>query len=174
MKRFLKSLCVALSLALAFGLCSCDDKYEYTMKSYTTGALSYEIPEHFEPTSHSEADAYYLTLNSAVTVYSYTLPEFDLAFRDYVGDYSARSVAEFLVDMHEYNCAVNDGTVEGSAVYSYMYSDDNVTGYSTGVVLANADNIAVFLYSCNADKLDLYQEMILEILGSLELRTNGG
>ncbi len=159
-------MCIALSAALLVGLCSCGGDFDYTMKNYKTEALSYSIPEHFELIAHEEADAFYTTLNSSVMVYSYSHSQLDDAFENYSGDYTARSFAEFLVDMHEYNCIVYDGDIDGSVAYSFMYTDAEQSYYYTSIVLADEENVCMLIFSCLSDKLEMYQDMIRDILAS--------
>ena len=166
MKKYLKFLCTLLTASLIFTLGSCDNEFEYTMKSYTTGVLSYSVPDHLEPSYHEEAHAYYASLNANVLVYSYTHRQLRAAFPDYDGSYTAYDFASFLVEFHGYNCSVNLGSAENSAVYSFLFSDEYGSYYSTCIVLNDSENVCLLMFSCPSEKLELYQDMIVEILTS--------
>ena len=166
MKKFLKFLSILLTASLIFTLGSCGNDFEYTMKDYTTGALSYSVPDHFEPTYHEQAHAYYTTLNSGIMVYSYTHRELRAAFPDYDGSYTAYDFASYLVEYQGYNCTVNVGTVENSAGFSFLFSDEYGSYYSTSIVLNDSENVCLLMFSCNSEKIETYQEMIIDILTS--------
>ena len=168
MKKIQKSVFLALLTVLLLGLCSCGGDFEYSMKSERTGVLTYSIPEHFAISEHEDADAFYITLNSNVLVYTYTHREFRDAFDSYGTDVvTAMSAARHIVEVNEYNCIVKEGSLEGSATFSFMYSaEDENTYYSTSIVVADEENVCLLMFSCNADKLEMYNDMIIEILAS--------
>ena len=166
MKKILKFLSILLTASLIFTISSCGNDFKYTMKGYTTGALSYSVPDHFESSYHEQAHAYYATLNSSVMVYSYTHRELRAAFPDYDGDCSAYDFAGYLVEYNSYNCTVNLGSIENSAVYSFFSSDEYGSYYSSSIVLNDSENVCILMFSCISEKLETYQDMILEILTS--------
>lgn len=165
MKKTIKVLAVLLALTLAVALVGCN-KFEYEMADCKTGDFHYRIPEHFDYAQTEDADDFYITLNSSVAVYAYTHFEFDAVFGSYTGDYSARDVAEYIVELRSYNAAVYDGDDAQSATYSFLYTDGDVTHYNRTVVHTNEDSVYVLVFSCNADKLELYQDMIIDIINS--------
>ena len=174
MKKVLYSACAVLLMLSVLFLCSCSGVVDYEMTEYTTGALKYAIPSHFVLSEHDEADAYYMTLNSEVAVYSYTHDEFDRTFGSYNGNYKAGDVAEFLVTKHGYQCSVPSDDDSNRAIYSFMFCPDGseTVYYYTNAIIADEENIAMLSFSCLIEKLDEYSDMITEIIDSLELTSS--
>ena len=173
MKRILYCAVMTLLIFSQLFLSSCGDAVDYTMRQYTTGALEYSLPEHFVLTEHTEADAFYVTLNCEVAVYSYTHDEFDLTFSDYNGNYTARDVAEFIVDKHDYKCSVQSNEDNSAAVYSFMYYTEDQSGhYYTNAIKTDGDNVVMLSFSCPLDRLDRYENLITEILSSMKMTSS--
>lgn len=170
MKKTLKLTALLLAAVLAVALVGCN-KFEYEMADFKTGDFHYSIPDHFEYAVTEDADDFYVTMNSSVAVYAYTHSEFDAVFGSYGGDYSAGDVAEYIVELREYNAAVYDGAVAGSARYSFLYTDGEATYYNHTTVHTNDKSVYVLVFSCNADKLELYQDMILDIIDSAHIES---
>ncbi len=168
MKRFLKAILAAATVLALMLTASCGDDFDYTMKEYTTGALSYELPTHYESAEHVEAHAYYITLNSAVTVYSYTHGEFANTYA-YGGDFTALSTAQHIVDRNGYECNVGEGALANSAVFSFLFSNGEATAYYINLTLANDEYVCMISFSCPSEKLDSYQPLIDDILNSAKL-----
>ena len=165
MKKILKL--TALLFVAVTVLVGCD-KFEYTMVECKTRDFVYFVPDHFDYSISEDAEDFYLTRNSNIAVYAYNHAEFDAVFTDYSGDYSAMDVAEYIVEKREDNANVYEG-VENSAQYSFIYTDGENSFYSITTVNTDAESVYVLVFSCVLDKLDLYQDMIFEILDSARI-----
>ena len=171
MKNFFKPLIMLLTAVTVIFSVGCNGAVDYEMAKCSTQGLEYLVPSHFEWVEHEEADDYYVTVNSSILVYAYTHAEFGQIFKGYDGDFSALDVAEYIVELRKYNCSTYEGVAPGSAGYTFMYSGDDGDFYYTSSVHTTAERVYVLAFSCNAAKLEKYQDMIGEIMSSVSVKT---
>lgn len=167
---FKNSLRVALALFTLISILvvsSCGG-IEYDMVECNAGNFKYSIPDYYVLYEHSEADAYYVTVNSEIAVYSYTRDEFDAVFPDYVGDYSAVDVAEYIIERNNYQCQVKYEGSRDSATYNLLYhTESGAQYYYMNSLLSNESNIAMLSFSCPVDRADGYDALIRSIVDSM-------
>ena len=166
MKRKINVFIAIIGIVSMLAAVGCEERIEYQMGECNTDGIIYDVPLHFAISENEEADDYYVTVNSTLAVYSYTYGEFGSTF-GYNGDFTAIDVAEHIVSVRNYNCTVSEGASIGSAKYSFLYTDYNNNYYSTSTVHVTAERVYVLVFSCFSDKLDRYQDMIIEIMNSV-------
>ena len=169
MKRFFKAVTVILTVLALILSVGCDDTVEYTMGECKTFGMEYLVPLHFALSEHEEADDYYITVNSTVAAYAYTYDEFEDIF-EYDGEFESIAIAEHVTTLRNYACNVYEGTVAGSAGFSFMFTnEDGQSFYYTASVHVSEERVYMLAFTCLAEKLDRYQDMIIEIMNSVTI-----
>ena len=170
----IRTAVLAILMIFSVLLTSCgEEALEYELVDIDHEGLICSVPGHFVAYAHDEADGYYASLNASYTVYAMTHSELGEKFTAYVGDFSAGSFAEFLVNMHNYNAQVNESDDGMTAFFTYLMTstEDSTTYYNSNTVIATDDMMYVVVLTCLADKLDYYSDMFIDCANKIRLKS---
>lgn len=172
-KKITKTLFILFVISSLL-LTSCGDELEYELVDVDHEGLVCAVPGHFVAYAHDEADGYYASLNASYTVYAMTHSEVGEKFITYVGDYTAKSFSDYLVQLHSYNAQVNANEDGSRAFFTYLMTstEDSTTYYNSNTVISTDDMIYVVVLTCMADKLDYYADMFIDCTEKIRFKSD--
>ena len=166
-----KILSILLIIAALVTLIGCGDtKPEYSMKNVEFGKISMLVPNHFELVYEGEGECSYSTLSASISLYHYSELEIMTGFPDFMGELTAQSFAEYIVDTEKYNCEIEKNADGTRASYTFYHTDNSGNYFRfTNLIIKGERELYMVTFSVYADKVDYYSDMFKEAFDSVTL-----